>query len=117
MRISSNTSSLIIRTDDSSSAINELKAQEVKLKAQLNQINSGKEDEKTKQAKIKVIEAQIEQIEAQIQQKQSNKTVQISRSEQASKDKIQPIRDIDNNSYNSNGAVNDLDNSTIDVYA
>lgn len=50
MKISSSTSSLVTIANDSSSDINKLKAQEEKLKAQLNQINSSKEDEKTKQS-------------------------------------------------------------------
>ena len=49
----------------------------------MNAVNSSKDDEKTKTAKVSVIEAKIQQIESQISQK-SSKTDQTSNVQQQS---------------------------------
>lgn len=58
--------------------VSQLEAEEESLKSQLQQVNSSKDNDKTKQAKIKELEAKIQEIQSEISQKKSKKTGGIS---------------------------------------
>ena len=54
--------------------VEQLEKQKANLENELQKVSQSKDDEKTKQQKIKQLQAQIQQIEAQMQQKQAEKT-------------------------------------------
>jgi predicted nucleic acid-binding Zn-ribbon protein len=86
--ISSTTNSSYVASS-SNNDVSGLESQKKSLQAQIQQVNSGKDDAKTKQAKIATLQSQIQQIDSEIQLKQSSKTTN---------QKVQPSKGVDSNS-------------------
>lgn len=99
----------------SSNDLTQLQAQKASLQKQLQQVNDGKGDFKTKAVKIKELESEIQQIEIEIQQKQSTKTNKVSKNQQ------EAIKNVDDkSSISPNSLVESSKDSTdnvIDEYA
>jgi uncharacterized protein (DUF3084 family) len=75
MNISSvlSSSNNVYSSTNNNDGVEQLEKQKANLETELQKISQSKDDEKTKQQKIKQLQMQIQQIEAQIQQKQAVK--------------------------------------------
>lgn len=91
----------------SSSDVSQLEAEEASLQKQLQQVNSSKDDDKTKQAKIKELEAKIQEIQAEISQKKSMKTSKVSNGNQQSSNSISNNSKPENSNDESQGNIID----------
>lgn len=70
--VSSNSNN-VYSSANSNDGVEQLQKQKANLENELQKVSQSKDDEKTKQQKIKQLQMQIQQIEAQIQQKQAGK--------------------------------------------
>ena len=93
--------------------------EKAELQSELQEVYQSKEDEKTKQEKVKQIQLQIQQLEQQIQQKKSEKN-SVNKVQQANTENTNNIKakdNIKNISENKATANGDLEGNIIDVYA